>query len=182
MKKSEQAFNDLFHRKLTEGESNANRRPYLNDRELSVKLFGTPKNHGTVCRARQQVELTRLGIDIKQPIVYFFLLPVYLPSVIKIGVTTLGNLDTRIASAHTYFVDDVEFLGFIRCKTINDARKKESRLLDIFGRANNTRHQCELVLDTPKIRKYIENNCESPISYIKAIRTSRFHNRLFQNG
>ena len=128
------------------------------------------------------MELTRLGIDIKQPIVYFFLLPVYLPSVIKIGVTTLGNLDTRIASAHTYFINDVELLGFMRCKTSNDARKKESGLLDTFCRANNTRHQCELVLDAPKIRKYIEDNCGSPISYIKAIRVSRFHNHLFQNG
>lgn len=179
MKKSEQAFNDLFHRNLTKDENNRNLRPYINDRDLANRLFGKSTYHGTVYKQRQQVELTRLGVDIKQSIVYFLRLPVYLPSVIKIGVTTLGNLDTRIESAHTYFVDDVELLGFIRT---SNARKKESELLDTFGRANNTRHQCELVLDTPKIRKYIEENCESPISYIKAIRVSRFHNHLFQNG
>ena len=179
MKKSEQAYNDLLHRKLTKNEKNRNLQPYINDRDLAVRLFGKITDHGIVYRQRQKVELTRLGVDIKQSIVYFLRLPVYCPSIIKIGVTTLGNLDTRIASAHTYFVDDVELLGFIRT---SNARKKESELLDTFGRANNTRHQCELVLDTPKVRKYIEENCESPISYIKAIRVSRFHNPLFQNG
>lgn len=179
MNKSEQAFSDLSNRNLTQDENDQNLRSYINDRDLAVKLFGKSTDHGTVYRQRQKVELTRLGVNIKQPIVYFLRLPVYLPSVIKIGVTTLGNLDTRIASAHTYFVDDVELLGFIRT---SNARKKENELLDTFGRANNTRHQCELVLDTPKIRKYIEENCESPISYIKAIRVSRFHNHLFQNG
>lgn len=179
MSKSQQAFNDLFDRNLTKDENNRNLRPYINDRELAVILFGKSTYHGTVYRQRQQVELTRLRIDTKQPIVYFLRLPMYLPSVIKIGITTLGNLDTRIESAQTYFIDDVELLGFIRT---SNARKKESELLDTFGRANNIRHQCELVLDTPAIRKYIEENCESPISYIKAIRVSRFHNHLCQNS
>lgn len=179
MSKNEQAFNELSDRNLTKGENNPTYRPYINDRDLATMLFGKITDHGIVYRQKQKVELTRLGINIKQPIVYFLRLPTYLPSVIKIGVTTLGDLDTRIAAAHTYFVDDVELLGFIRT---GNARKKENELLDTFGRANNTRHQCELVLDMPKIRKYIEENCESPISYIKAIRKSRFHNHLFQNS
>ena len=179
MSKSEQAFNDLSNRNLTRDENNRNLQHYINDRELAVRLFGKSTYHGTVYRQRQKVELTRLGINIKQPIVYFLQLPMDLLSVIKIGVTTLGNLDTRIESAHTYFVDDVKLLGFIRT---SNARKKESELLDTFGRTNNTRHQCELVWDTPEIRKYIEGNCESPISYIKAINVSRFHNHLFQNS
>lgn len=182
MSKSEQAFNDLFDRNLTKDENNSNRRPYIKDRELSVKLFGTPTNHGIVYRARQLVELKRLRIDIEKPIVYFFLLPTGLLGVIKVGVTTLGRLDTRIESAHTYYVSDVELLGFIRTSSMSNARKKESKLLDTFGRANTSRHQCELVWDTPAIRKYIKENCESPISYINAIRTSRFHNHLFQNS
>ena len=179
MNKSEQAFSDLSDRNLTKNENNRDLRPYINDRDLAVKLFGKKTDHGIVYRQRQKVELTRLGVDIKQPIVYFFLLPVYLPSVIKIGVTTLGNLDTRIASAHTYFVDDVELLGFIPCKTTSEARKMENNLLDIFGRANNKRHQCELVLDTPKVRKYISENCEYPKLYLNAIHRSRFHSHLF---
>ena len=182
MSKSEQAFNDLFDRNLTKDENNPNLRSYINDRYLAVMLFGKSTYHGTVYRQRQQVELTRLGIDTKQPIVYFLRLPTYLPSVIKIGVTTLGNLDSRIDSAHTYFVDDIEFLGFIPYKKRSNARKMENKLLDTFGRANKKRRQCELVRDTPAIRKYIKENCKSPISYIKAIRTSRFHNHLFQNS
>lgn len=123
MKKGEQAFNDLFHRNLTKDENNRNLRPYINDRDLANRLF---TSHGTVYKQRQRVELTRLGVEIKQSIVYFLRLPVYLPSVIKIDVTTLGNLHARIGAAHTYFVDDVELLGFIRT---SNARKKERELL-----------------------------------------------------
>lgn len=182
MNKGELAFCDLIDRNLTRDENDRNLRPYIKDRELSVKLFGTPKNHGTVYRARQLVELKRLGIDIEKPIIYFFLLPTGLLGVIKVGVTILGRLDIRIESAHTYYVSDVELLGFIRTSSMSNARKKESKLLDTFGRANTSRHQCELVWDTPAIRRHIKENCESPISYIKAVRTSRFHNHLFQNG
>ena len=173
MKKHNPAFGDLFDRNLTQDENNENLRPYINDRDLAVKLFGKSTSHGTVYKQRQNVELTRLGVvDIEHPIVYFLRLPVYLPSVIKIGVTTLGNLHARIQSAQTYFFDDVELLGFIRT---SNARKKERELLDTFGRTNNTRHQCELVLDTPAIRKYISENCEDPKLYLDAIHQSRFH-------
>ena len=174
MTKGEQAFSYLMNSNLTKNDNDPTKEPYIKDRHLAVKLGVAT---GTVYKQRQKVELTRLGIDTKQPIVYFLRLPMDLPSVIKIGRTTLGNLDTRIESAHTYFVDDVELLGFIRT---SNARKKEHQVLDTLGRANNTRRQCELVLGTPRVRKYIEENCESPISYIDAIRRSRFHNHLFQ--
>ena len=113
---------------------------------------------------------TRL-INMLQPIVYLHRLPE--GGVIKIGITTVTDILNRIGDPQRYFVEDVKCLGVIPCESQDDAKTKETELLNTYGRANETRRQCELVWDEDRVREYIENECEDPRFYIEASRRSR---------
>ena len=108
-------------------------------------------------------------LDPEQQIVYFHLLP-KLPEngVIKVGVTTVSGLNGRIGDPQRYFVEDVECLGVIPLGTRKEAEDKENELLEMFGRVNENRQQCELIWDTDGVRQYIEDECEDAIFYTEA--------------
>ena len=123
--------------------------------------------------ARRMVQVT-IGdeeklLDPEQQIVYFHLLP-KLPEngVIKVGVTTVSGLNGRIGDPQRYFVEDVECLGVIPLGTRKEAEDKENELLEMFGRVNENRQQCELIWDTDDVRQYIEEECEDAIFYTEA--------------
>ena len=112
-------------------------------------------------------------LDPEQQIVYFHLLP-KLPEngVIKVGVTTVSGLNGRIGDPQRYFVEEVECLGVIPLGTRKEAEDKERELLEMFGRVNEDRQQCELIWDTDDVRQYIEDECEDAIFYTEASRKS----------
>ena len=97
--------------------------------------------------------------------VYFFQLP--LGNVIKIGETTIRDLNGRVTEAQRYFVDDVSLLGIEYCVSKSDAREKEQKLLRFFSRL---RPKGELVQDSMAVRHYIDCNC---IDGWKALEKSR---------
>ena len=112
-------------------------------------------------------------LDPEQPIVYFHQLPELTENrVIKVGRTTVRELNNRIKDPQRYFVEDVECLGVIPLNTPQEALNKEKELLDRFGRANANRHQCELIWDTDDVRRYIKEECKDPKFYTEASRRS----------
>ncbi len=52
--------------------------------------------------------------------------------------------------------------------TGEEARDKEKEILDMFGRANEKRNQCELIFYSDDVKQYIEDECEDPKFYTEA--------------
>ncbi len=110
-------------------------------------------------------------IDLNTPLIYFIKLPE--GNVIKIGITnSVKGLIQRKASAQTYFVEDVIFLGVKTFDVGHDPKPDEQELLNRFGRANTERNDSELVGDNDEIREYINENCSAADPYLYAARRS----------